>query len=99
MKPVIVALLLAAMPIAASADAKAGQMLLDKQCSACHVRQVGGDGSAIYTRKDSIIHSLADLSARIAMCSSQVNGALTPAEENDIAAFLNQRYYKFQPAR
>ena len=59
MKPVIVALFLAAMPVAASADAKAPQSLLDKQCTACHVRQVGGDGSSIYTRKDSIIHSLA----------------------------------------
>lgn len=99
MKPALFALL-AALPLAASAaDLKAGQALVDKQCSACHVQQVGGDGSGIYTRKNSIIHSMADLHARIGMCSSQINGALTPAQEDDVTAYLNQRYYKFKPAR
>jgi mono/diheme cytochrome c family protein len=94
------ALLLAALPLAASAaDAKAGQALVDQQCTACHVQQVGGDGSGIYTRRDSIIHSMADLRERIGMCSSQIKGPLTPAQEDDIAAYLNQRFYKFTPAK
>jgi len=101
MKPTldVIALLLLALPVAASAaDAKAGQALVDQQCTACHVRQVGGDGSGIYTRKDSIIHSPAELHQRIGMCSEQINGALTPAQEADIAAYLNQRFYKFKQA-
>lgn len=89
--------LLAALPIAASAaNIKAGQALHEKQCMSCHVNLVGGDGNAIYTRKDSIIHSLTDLRARIGMCSSQINGALTPAQQDDVAAYLNQRFYKFK---
>lgn len=100
MKATLFATLLAALPIATSAeDIKAGQALHDKQCTSCHVSLVGGDGSAIYTRKDSIIHSPTDLRERIGMCSSQVNGALTPAQENDVAAYLNQRFYKFKPTK
>lgn len=100
MKATVIATLLATLPIAASAaNIEAGQALHDKQCTSCHVSQVGGDGSAIYTRQDSIIHSLNDLRQRIGMCSSQANGTLTPAQEEDVAAYLNQRFYKFKPSK
>jgi mono/diheme cytochrome c family protein len=100
MKLIVFVPLLATLPLTASAaDAKAGQVLVAKQCTACHISQVGGDGSSIYTRRDSIIHSMADLRERIGMCSSQIKGALTPAQEDDIAAYLNQRFYKFKTTK
>jgi cytochrome c553 len=35
----------------ASADAKAGKMLVEKNCVSCHAESFGGNGSGIYTRE------------------------------------------------
>ncbi len=97
--PVFVAALLATLPVVAAAaatDAKQAQALHADLCVACHVRNVGGDGTAIYTRKERKIANLAALRQRVAFCSVQTNAGLFPEDEAAIAAYLNETYYKFK---
>ncbi len=79
----------------AAGDAKLGQAMHDKQCVNCHVRQVGGDGSRVYTRPDRKIASLSALRQRVAFCSNQTNAGWFPEDEEHVTAWLNQQYYKF----
>lgn len=81
---------------ASAADPKEGQKLYEQHCTRCHIHLMGGDGTAIHTRKDSIIHSLTALQQRVAFCSTQIDAHLFPDEEADIAAWLNQKFYKFK---
>ena len=78
-------------------DAAAGGALHDKDCVACHVRRVGGDGTAMYTRPDRKVTSAAKLEAQVAACNSQLATGYFPEEEAHIAAYLNLRHYKFGP--
>jgi hypothetical protein len=96
--PVFVAALLAAVAVVAAAatDSKPAQARHAELCVACHVRIVGGDGTAIYTRKERKIASLAALRQRVAFCSVQTNAGLFPEDEAAIAAYLNEMYYKFK---
>lgn len=96
-------LALAALPLATLAnpfpkgDAKAGARLVtEKKCEGCHVRQMGGDGSEIYTRIDRRVTSAQALLQRVAACNAQTNAGLFPEEEEHVAAYLNQKYYKFK---
>jgi mono/diheme cytochrome c family protein len=76
-------------------DAAAGATLHAKDCVDCHVRRVGGDGTAMYTRSERKVTSTAKLDAQIAACNSQLATGYFPEEEAHIAAYLNLRYYKF----
>ncbi|GAB1234889.1 c-type cytochrome [Ferrigenium sp. UT5] len=66
------------------------------ECSSCHEGKMGGDGSAIFTRPDHKVRSAADLIPQIKFCSGMVGAHLTPQEEQDLAAHLNQTYYHFK---
>lgn len=97
--------LFAALPLAAIADPahpfakgdpKIGKQLHDRNCIACHVRLYGGDGSEMYTRIDRKIDSPQALLQRVSLCSAQANAGWFPEEEEHVAAWLNQRYYKFK---
>ena len=96
------ALLLAAcccIPAAAvqAADpAKGGELVVEAQCENCHVEKLGGDGSQIYLRKDRRVNSLAPLATQVSLCNSQLNTGWFPDDEAHVAAYLNQRYYKFK---
>lgn len=93
----ILAVLLAPLSIAiAAADLEKGKQLHDKQCVSCHVERYGGDGSQMYLRKDRIIRDRVALGQRVAMCNTMVNAGLFPEDEENIAAWLAQRYYKFK---
>ena len=91
----LIALALPMMAFAAG-DPKVGNTLHDKQCVACHVRLMGGDGSSIYTRDERIIKSLTALRQRVSMCATQIDAKWFPEDEDNVAAYLNQRYYKFK---
>ena len=78
-------------------DASAGAALHDKDCVACHVRRMGGDGTAMYTRAERKVTSPAKLDAQIAACNTELATGYFPEEEAHIAAYLNLRYYKFGP--
>jgi hypothetical protein len=98
-----IACLAAAIPLAAAADPfpqsdpKIGQRLLtEKNCDGCHVRLVGGDGSGIYTRPGRIVKDARSLVQRVAACNVQLNAGWFPEDEAHVAAYLNQKYYKFR---
>jgi mono/diheme cytochrome c family protein len=75
--------------------ASAGATLHVKDCVACHVQRMGGDGTVMYTRADRKVTSAAKLDAQIAACNSQLATGYFPEEEAHIAAYLNLRFYKF----
>ena len=52
----------------AAGDPKLGKPLHDKQCVACHVKLLGGDGSAMYTRKPRLVNDMRALGQRVAVC-------------------------------
>jgi len=68
----------------------------EKNCAACHVQQFGGDGTRIYTRADRKVKSAEKLIAQVAACNTRLRAELFPEDERDIAAYLNQDYYKFK---
>ena len=80
----------------AAADVDAGKVLHDRQCVGCHIKRYGGDGSKVYLRSDRIIHDRAALGQRVATCNAMINAALFPEDEDNITAYLAQRYYKFK---
>jgi mono/diheme cytochrome c family protein len=77
-------------------DPKIGKNLEQKSCSACHISMYGGDGSKVYTRSNRIVKTPQQLLARIGVCSANTNAGLFPEDEEHVAAFLNQQYYKFK---
>lgn len=79
----------------AQADAAHGRRLMAQhQCSACHARRVGGDGSAIY-KPAGRINKPAALLAMVEMCNTELNLQLFPDDVAAIAAALNQAHYRF----
>lgn len=107
MKPLFITLALAA-PLAAfaqggaifkDADLALGEKLLaENQCSACHARRVGGDGSAIYRPKGRI-DSAGKLRGMVEYCASELKLSLFPEEVTAIAAVLDRDHYHFERKR
>lgn len=91
----LLALLLMTAP-AYAADAKLGKALHDKQCISCHAKMFGGDGSRIYTRSPRLINDKTALGQRVAACSAQTGAKWFPEDEENVAAYLAQQFYKFK---
>lgn len=70
--------------------------LHEKHCTACHVKMFGGDGNMVYTRSPRLISNPTALKQRVAACSAQTGAKLFPDEEEKIAAYLTQQFYKFK---
>lgn len=83
-------------PASAAGDPKLGKALHDKQCTACHAKMQGGDGNKIYTRTPRLINDRAALGQRVAMCAAQTGAQWFPEDEENVAAYLNQQFYKFK---
>ena len=102
MKPLILLLAAAVLTPTAHAvpfakgDPKVGKALHDKACISCHASMFGGDGSGIYTRADRKIKTPQQLAARIAACNANTGAGWFPQDEENVAAYLNQQYYKFK---
>lgn len=64
------------------------------RCETCHQSKVAGPVGAIYLRKDRKVTSWAKLKSQVATCNSELKLGLFPEDEADIAAFLNENYYK-----
>ncbi len=75
---------------------KGQQAYTDLKCAACHAERMMGSTSAMYTRPDRKVHNPRQLLAFTQMCVTQLNHDLFPEEVKDIAAYLNQTYYKFK---
>lgn len=80
----------------ASGDPQQGHALVDKDCHGCHIR-LFGDQDLIYTREDRRIRTPAQLRSQVSVCNTQLGAGYFPDEEEHIAAWLNQRYYRFKP--
>lgn len=78
-----------------NADPKIGKSLHEKSCSACHAARFGGD-TKIYNRPNRIVKTPQQLLARVSVCNANTNAGLFPEEEEHIAAYLNQQFYKFK---
>jgi hypothetical protein len=81
------------------ADIPLGEKLLKEHaCSACHIRKVGGDGSAIY-RPAGRINTPGALRGMVDLCSTELNLGLFPEEVTAVAAVLQRDHYRFPAPR
>lgn len=82
----------------AKADPKAGKGLADKaQCNgACHASLANGDGAKLYTRAERRVKSAEGLVTQVRFCATQLNAKWFPEDEENVAAYLNQQWYKFK---
>ncbi|MDH2916967.1 MAG: cytochrome c [Gallionella sp.] len=69
-------------------------LIAEYECNNCHAAKVGGDGSAIFNRSSSRIRNADDMLQQITRCSGSMH--LDAKEQQDIGAYLNQKYYKFK---
>lgn len=88
-------LLAHATPELDKANPTTGKVLHEKNCTSCHQRMYGGDGSKMYTRDGRMLNDKTELMQRVAACSAQNNTDWFPDEEAHVAAYLNQQYYHF----
>jgi hypothetical protein len=85
-------------PAFANPDLANGKAIDQQKCYACHAKKTGfGNGDMIYTRSDSKVKSRADIKKMVALCNTELRLDLFPEDELDVAAFLNQQFYKFKP--
>ena len=80
----------------AKADSRAGKMLNDQHCISCHASSFGGDGSTIYTREYNKVKTSKGLVAQVRNCNTMIGLTWFEDEELNVAAYLNQTYYKFE---
>lgn len=81
----------------AKGDANAGKQTFDQhKCNSCHASKFGGDGSTIFTRKERKVTSPAALATQIRNCSTNLGLMLFEDDEENLAAYLNQNFYKFK---
>src|SRR5690606_8726658 len=97
-KPLTLSLLLAfagsaqAEPFSAG-DVAIGKKMVQENCISCHAQKYGGDGSAIYTRKDRKVGSSSALLAQIRNCNTMLGRSWVEDAELHVARYLNQTYY------
>lgn len=86
-------------PLFKDADLPLGEKLIrESSCDACHIRRVGGDGSAIY-RPTGRIKNAGALRGMVQYCSTELNLSLFPEEVTAIAAVLDRDHYRFEHKR
>jgi hypothetical protein len=84
-------------PLAAQAAPNAGEgrkLVQTHKCENCHQDKVYGPEGTIYLRKDRRVTTWSKLKAQVAACNTMLGVGLFPDEEEHIAAFLNNTYYK-----
>ena len=82
-------------PLFKEADLPLGvKLIAEHQCTACHARRVGGDGSAIYRPKGKI-NTPGLLRGMVDYCSTELNLGLFPEEVTAVAAVLDRDHYRF----
>ena len=104
MKRATAAALLMAAPFASQAqsdafpfgDPKIGKQVLEAKCSSCHVQRWGGDGSGVFKRADRKASGTQSLLAWVQKCNAGNKTGLNAEEEESVAAYLNDAYYKFR---
>lgn len=77
-------------------DAALGEPVATRDCVACHARRFDGDAERIYLRADHKVRTPAQLMAQIRYCNTELGAGYFPDEEENLAAYLNKKYYHFQ---
>lgn len=78
------------------ADLALGERLIQQnKCDACHIRKVGGDGSAIY-RPNGRISRPAALISMVERCSTELNLQFFPEDVAAVSAVLQRDHYRFK---
>jgi hypothetical protein len=78
------------------ADLPTGEKLIrEHRCDECHIRKVGGNGSAIYRPKGRV-NAPGVLRGMVETCNLELNLALFPDEVTSISAVLNRDHYRFK---
>ena len=78
------------------ADLPLGEKLLrEHRCAECHIRKVGGDGTAIFRPKGRI-NTPGALRGMVETCNLELNLTLFPDEVTSISAVLNRDHYRFK---
>ena len=83
-------------PLFAKADVAAGKTLHATNCVSCHASSYGGDGAGIYTREYAKVKTSKGLVAQVRNCNTMIGLKWFEDEELNVAAYLNQTYYKFE---
>jgi mono/diheme cytochrome c family protein len=78
-------------PVSA-ADPARGRVLYEARCGACHNESVHDDSSHKARNFEAVRARVADFGARI-------DAKWTPAQIDDVTAYLDERYYRFPPGR
>jgi mono/diheme cytochrome c family protein len=65
-----------------------------KRCVACHTEKTQRDEAFIYQRDDRKVRTLFDLRRYVSLCNMELKLELFPEDERDVAAYLNQQFYK-----
>ncbi|TAM45068.1 MAG: hypothetical protein EPN55_09445 [Gammaproteobacteria bacterium] len=69
-------------------DAGRGQVLHDRQCTACH-------DSRVYTRPNRTVKTVEGLIGRVKLCNQQLGTKLQRDQLNDLVKYLDEAFYKF----
>jgi hypothetical protein len=78
------------------ADLALGERLIkEHQCSACHVRKVGGDGSAIY-KPAGRLQTPSALATMVERCNTELNLGMFPEDVTAVSAVLNRDHYRLK---
>jgi hypothetical protein len=78
------------------ADLELGaQMIAEHQCTACHQRKVGGDGSSIY-KPHGRINTPGFLRGMVEQCNTELGLGMFPEEVTAVGAVLNREHYRFK---
>jgi cytochrome c5 len=80
-----------------SGDAKAGKVLVERDCVSCHAKQFPADPDRMYLRADRRVKTAAQLLAQVQACNTNLSKHYFPDEEEHVAAYLNLQFYKFKP--
>lgn len=101
LKSILAVLFLVATPFASHAsstdslsigDAGNGEKLHARFCTGCHT-------TTVYTRPGRVVKSYGGLVGRVGGCSSQLKLDFSRDQINDIVAYLNGHYYKYDPEK
>lgn len=69
-------------------NADAGKKLYQAQCTSCH-------DTGVHTRKDRKVKTLPGLIGQVNQCNQQLDRRYNDAQINDLIAYLNSSFYKF----
>lgn len=75
--------------------ASQGSELHAEQCIDCHARMTGGEGTVLYQRDDSLIHSIDELTARVSHCAAGANSDWDEKQIEAVVKYLNENFYNF----